>query len=807
MPKKSKNPLKVETNEYRVFDPKNVKQTVEIPVKPEPTIEDIEKVEVVNDNDKKGNSKLVAPVAKKKKKTTKKKKKATKKKKTKSFTKSITPIKFKEKKLKKEGYVLVITEKPQAAEKIAAALGEGKDKKISNTNKVSYYELTRNNKRVVVVNAVGHLFSVSQSIKGTDYPIFDIGWFPNYEVKKNDFTKKYYSVIEKLAKGASEIVVATDFDVEGEVIGYNVVRFIANQKDAKRMKFSALTAPEVQKAYDNANPTIEWGQAIAGETRHFLDWLYGINLSRALMHAMKTTGKFKIMSIGRVQGPALNLIVNKEKEIKKFISTPYWQIFAKINDGKNTLELKHNKDITKKEELDKFEKLKGRETVAKTKKTKQTLTPPAPFDLTTLQTESYKFHGITPTHSLQAAQKLYLAGLISYPRTSSQKIPEAMEPLKILEKLKKRFPKLANNATKKKPIEGKKTDPAHPAIIPTGTYKELEGYDEKIYNLVLKRFISCFCDDAELENKRVETTIDNLRFATKGMEILQKGWMEVYPIKMEEKEVKDFDGSVTIDEIKIEEKQTKPPNRFSPASILRELEKRNLGTKATRANILETLYNRSYIKEKSIQATELGIRLIDSLEKHSPIIIDEKLTREIEKDMDIIRNSKKDLNKKQLATIKIAEKALKEISKQFKSQEIDIGKDLIAANEALYAQEKEENRLKIPCPSCKKGELGIKYTPRFKSYFIACDQYPDCKQTFPLPSQSTIKKTDKICEECSWPMLLRLKPGKRPWVLCPNPNCPSKLEMDADGNLVKKKPRYSGKKTKTKPEKKIAKVV
>jgi DNA topoisomerase I len=788
---KKTTPKQIEQKQYHIYDPAKIKQTIEVEAKPKPELEDLQTIEKVGDTKK----------IEKVKKT--RKKKTAKKTKSKSFSKSIDPIIFKEKKLKKEGYVLVITEKPQAAEKIAAALSNGKDRKINKPGGVSYYEFERNGRQIVVGNAVGHLFSVSQTKKGTDYPIFDIGWFPNYEVRKNDFTRKYHHVITQLAKNAGEIVVATDFDVEGEVIGYNVVRFIANQKDAKRMKFSSLTAPEIQKAYDNANPTIEWGQAIAGETRHFLDWLYGINLSRALMHAMKTTGKFKIMSIGRVQGPALHLIVNKEKEIKKFKPEPYWQIFIEVNDKTNKLELKHNKDITKKEELDKFEKLKGRECEVKTKKTKQTITPPTPFDLTTLQTEAYKFHGITPSNTLKTAQKLYLAGLISYPRTSSQKIPEEMKPNLILKQLAKKFPRMTQYTTRKKPVEGNKTDPAHPAIIPTGTQNKLDGYDEKIYNLILKRFIGCYCADANLENKRVETEIDSLRFAAKGMEVLEKGWMNVYPVKMEEKEIKDMNGNAEVEKVKIEEKETKPPKRYSPASILRELEKRNLGTKATRANILETLYNRNYIKEKSIQATELGIRLIDSLKKHSPVIIDEKLTREIEKDMDIIRNSKKELTKKQEITVKKAEKALTAISKDFKKQEVAIGKELIQANEALYKQEAEDNNLHIKCPGCSKGEITIKYTPRFKSYFLACTAYPECRQTFPLPSQSIIKKTDKVCEYCKWPMLLRLKQGKRPWVLCPNPNCESKKDLDLKGNTKKKESRYTGKSKRPKQEKKI----
>jgi DNA topoisomerase I len=747
---KKQSQKSIEQSKYLVYDPSNVKQAVEVKVKQPPSPEELETVEVIG-----------------KPETIKKQKKTVKKKTAKT-----------------RGYVLIITEKPQAAAKIADALSEGESKKLKGSKGIGYYELKRNNQKIVVACAVGHLFSVSQTKKGTDYPIFDIGWFPNFEVNKKDFTKKYYQTIKSLVKDASEIVVATDFDTEGEVIGYNIVRFIAEREDAKRMKFSSLTADELQKSYDNSLPTIEWGQAIAGETRHFLDWMYGINLSRALMNSIKKVGKFKIMSIGRVQGPALNLIVEKEHQILGFKSTPYWQVFITINDGKNKIELKYNKDITKKQELDKFNELNGKTANAITKKTKETVHPPAPFDLTTLQLETYKFHGINPSVTLQAAQSLYLGGLISYPRTSSQKIPEAMEPKKILEKLSKHF-KETFYSTREKPVEGSKSDPAHPAIIPTGIHQKLEGYDEKIYNLIVKRFISCFCDSAELENKKVELKIDNLLFNERGMEILKKGWMNVYPVKMTEKEVKDFNGVVTIEKVRFEEKVTKPPKRYSPASIISELEKRNLGTKATRANIIETLYKRFYIQDKSIKATELGIRLIDSLRKYSPVIIDEKLTREIEKDMDQMRESKKDLNKKQTKTIEKAKGALIEISKDFKENEEKIGLELTKANEALWNQQKEDNKLGITCPLCKEGELTIKFTPRFNSYFVACTNYPNCKKTYSLPSRSLIKKIDKKCDACNWPMLISIRKGKRPWNFCFNPECPNRGKKPEENNISK----------------------
>ncbi len=364
-----------------------------------------------------------------------------------------------------------------------------------------------------------------------------------------------------------------------------------------------------------------------------------------------------------------------------------------------------------------------------------------------------------------------------------------MKPKEILKKLAKHFNELTKNATRNKPVEGNKSDPAHPAIIPTGNYQKLNENDEKIYNLIIKRFISCYCDNAELANKKIDVSVNNLKFNAKGVEVLEKGWMNVYPAKIDEKSVKDFNENVNIDNVKIEEKMTQPPKRYSPASIIYELEKRNLGTKATRANIIETLYNRNYIKDKSIKATELGIRLIDSLEKYSPIIIDEKLTREIEKDMEHIRESKKDLEKKEKQVINKAEKVLIKISEDFKKKENEIGKELVKANQALWQEQTENNKLNFQCPACKKGELTIKYTPRFKSYFVACTDYPNCRQTYSLP-KSLIKKTDKICESCKFPMLMSIKKAKRPWIFCFNKECESKQPLDINGN-TKNKDRYN----------------
>lgn len=684
-----------------------------------------------------------------------------------------------------EKITLIITEKPQAALKISSALG--KARKYSE-QKVPYYELERNNKKIIVACAVGHLLSLSSKEK--NFPVFNIEWTADF--KKNPWAKKYYSLLKKLSKQASEFIVATDYDIEGEVIGWNIIRFLTNktaEKQAKRMKFSTLTKTELENSYENLEKTINWGQAYAGETRHYLDWMYGINLSRALMSAIKTAGRFKILSVGRVQGPALNLIVKKEIEIQKFKPTPYWQVFIKLKE--HNPELIYEKNIEKKSDLEKFKNLKGQTGIAETGKKIRILPPPYPFDLTSLQREAYRFYKINPSRTLQLAQNLYLAGLISYPRTSSQKIPEAINPLSILRKLSEKF-KETKFATRKKPVEGEKSDPAHPSIYPTGEQGSMTSEEQKIYNLIVKRFISCFCSNAEIEDKKITfiTDKDKLKFKASGLEIKEKAWMNVYPAMIKEIEIEDIKGKKIIEKSRTEEKETLPPRRYTPASIITELEKRDLGTKATRANIIETLYNRNYIKEQSITATPLGINLISSLEKYSPVIIDEKLTRHFEKEMEAIQEADKNFRNLQDITLKEAKKTIEKISDDMKKNEEKIGQELVKATEENYKQEREDSALQ-ECPACKKGQLRIIYNKKFKRSFIGCSNYPECKNTYPLPPGmiKILKDKDGLvkCEKCSFPKLMRIMKGKRPWIFCFNKECESNKEWQTNSNKYDKK--------------------
>ncbi|MBU2612239.1 MAG: topoisomerase DNA-binding C4 zinc finger domain-containing protein, partial [Nanoarchaeota archaeon] len=286
------------------------------------------------------------------------------------------------------------------------------------------------------------------------------------------------------------------------------------------------------------------------------------------------------------------------------------------------------------------------------------------------------------------------------------------------------------------------------------------------------------CDDALIDRKRISGKIEDYTFSTSGYHITKKSWMEFYPVRTNEREIPDAEGKKTIKESRTEEKETKPPKRFSQASIISELEKRNLGTKATRAAILETLYNRGYIREKSIEATPVGISLIETLEKYSPIIIDEKLTKVLQDEMDEIVESSKpvpELKKEGEKILEQAKENIVEVLKEFQEKESLIGKDLMNAQESQIKIERKENALNM-CPKCKKNNLRITYSPKNRKFFIACSGYPACKNTYSLPPYGTIKQTGKECEKCGFPLLMAIQKGKKPWIFCFNSECPTNKE-------------------------------
>lgn len=671
---------------------------------------------------------------------------------------------------------LIIAEKPNAAKKIAEALADSKVHKGKGS--VPFYEIRHNGEKITVACAVGHLFTVSAPKKTYTYPQFDTLWEETYKVDKNAaFTKNYVTMLKQLSRTHDVFTVATDFDIEGEVIGYNVIKHICKEKDAHRMIFSTLTKDDIVEAYANKRKTLDWGQANAGVTRHELDWYYGINLSSALMSAIKKAGMFKVLSSGRVQGPALKMLADKEREIRAFIPEPYWQVHLAGTLKGQSIEAFHKEEkIPEEKRADEIlEKTKGKPAAIADRDVKTfKQAPPHPFDLTSFQVECYRVHKISPKETLSIAQELYVGGFISYPRTSSQKLPAKLGFKKILQQLQKQstYAEPAAFLLSKpslQPNEGKKTDEAHPAIYPTGQIPDaINPRAQKVYDLVVRRFLATFGDPAVRETVRATIAINQEPFICKGIVTKEKGWHILYGkyATFDEVVLPPFvvGDPVAVKAIEKLSKETKPPKRYTQASIISELEKRNLGTKATRAQIIDNLYNRGYVNNKSMEVTDLGMKTCDILEKYAPEILDEQLTRRFEEELEQIRKKKLTPNQ----VLAEAQQVLTSLLEKFKKQELTIGTALKEAQ--IETRDAAETIGK--CPNCEKGTLKIRKGKY--GQFIGCDSYPDCKTIFNIPRNAIVKPSKKV-HESGLPMIL-IQTGKRTNEVCVDPKYNGTIE-------------------------------
>jgi len=686
-----------------------------------------------------------------------------------------------------EKYTLIITEKPNAANRIALALdAEGKPERMVEKG-VPYY-LAKRSEEVVVVPALGHLYTVADKRKKKgDYPVFDFRWVPRYLAERGvEHIRNWLKVISKLAEKAERFVDACDFDIEGSIIGYSILKYACRgkEKSARRMKYSTLTKEELEKSYTNPLAHLDFALIKAGLTRHEVDWLYGVNLSRALTTAARNySGRYATLSTGRVQGPTLKFLATKEANINCFVPTPYWSIKAKVKIGEMVFEAQYEKKVieikAKADALNSSCKDKDGEIERiDIKKFKQM--PRLPFDLGSLQSEAYRLFKFTPMTTLSIAQRLYLDALISYPRTSSQKLPPTLGYHSILKHLG-RSPKYAKLAAKLlakpplKPIEGKRYDPAHPAIYPTGSLPEhfLKTTEKNIWDLIVRRFLAVFAEPAIQQSLKVTININGNRFQLIGRKTFEEGWLSFYKpyIQLEDVLLPSMkEGQkVNVKRVVLERNFTKAPSRYNPSSLLKKMEKEEIGTKATRAGIIKTLQARRYTREDKIVVTDLGFEVVDVLKKYCPSVVSLNLTRKLEERMDEIQRGKETRENVLRGAIEI----LTQVTKNLKENERIIGERL---SQAIMKARMEEKVIGT-CPICKSGKLVILQSKKTGKRFIGCSNYFEgiCKTAFPLPQKGIVKPLHNVCKSCYWPILRVWIKRKKAWKLCFNPNCPSKI--------------------------------
>jgi DNA topoisomerase-1 len=683
-------------------------------------------------------------------------------------------------------YKLIITEKPDAANRIAMALdADGKARKIVDGG-VPYYQAYRNGD-LVVVPAIGHLYTVASKEKTKrDYPVYDYHWVPRYLAERGaSKIRVWLNVIAKLAQNAEEFIDACDFDIEGSIIGYCILKYACGSKEktAKRMKYSTLTTEELQESYAHLLPHLDFALVEAGLARHEIDWLYGINLSRALTMSLKScSGQYATLSTGRVQGPTLKFLEDREKTIKCFVPVPYWRITAKIIINDAAYEAEYEKILESKQEaaalMDACKTKEGKiETIA-VREFEQN--PPVPFDLGALQSEAYKNFHFMPMRTSNIAQHLYLDALISYPRTSSQKLPPSIGYEAILRKLSKlpAYSKQTAELLSKsvlKPSEGEKADSAHPAIYPTGNLPEkpLGLAERNIFDLIIRRFMAVFGEPAIRRRTKASISISGNLFYLNGTCTLSEGWFRFYQPYVQLKDVPlpplAEGQKITVKRVVARNNFTKPPARYNARTLLLKMEKEDIGTKATRAATIQTLFDRKYIYGTDVLAvSDLGFEVIEILAKYCPTIVSPELTRKLEEKMNEIQQGKEARD----AALQNAVEILKPVLSELKEKESVIGVQL---SQALKKARLEE-RIVGACPICADGKLVILRSKKTGKRFVGCTNYFEgkCKVTFPLPQTGNVKALKTTCKSCGYPTLRVYLRGRRSWKLCLNPNCPSK---------------------------------
>ena len=585
--------------------------------------------------------------------------------------------------------ILVVTEKPSSARRIAKALDiEGKPK-IKKIGGVSFYTSRRGDAELIVASALGHLYSIVQDSEERGYPVFKMKWTPtNQSTKKVRSVGAFIKIFTILGQESTGFVSACDNDVEGSLIAYNVLRYAVGEHSlvkAGRMSYSTLTHEDLNNSWENRSKILDFPMIAAGKARHEVDWLFGINLSRALtLFARDSSKRSLTLSIGRVQGPTLAFVKKREDEIISFVPIPFWTVYAEAEiDGVTyPLEYEASRIENEKYAMELAESCRGKiGNVTGVHKESKKTPPPPPFNLGDLQREAYRVYRMSPTVTLATAENLYIRAYISYPRTSSQQLPSSINVKEILSKLRLN-PTYVNEADSLlsnqclKPKQGKNDDQAHPAIHPTGVAPvRLSVQGSKVYDLITRRFLACLAEPAVKEYIVNDIDVNGYLFHLKGSLTIKRGWLDYYPFiekldyPLPETRV---DQNVSIVKLSTQRTYTKPPPRFNASSLLRLMETKGIGTKTTRANVIDTLAKRRYVKGMNIKITNLGYSVVETLDTYCPEILSVNMTRGLEADLNNIQKGAVEAE----AVVLRAIEELKPILTKFKVKEKQIGSEL-----------------------------------------------------------------------------------------------------------------------------------
>ena len=676
-----------------------------------------------------------------------------------------------------------------------------------------YLEEIDSSGNFIVRASVGHVRDLPKNNKKA----IDIegGFIPHYEISAGK--RDVIADLRELSKKADEVILATDPDREGEAISWHLKEALG-LKDPKRIVFHEITKEAIAEAL--AHPRlIDENLRYAQEARRVLDRLVGYDLSGLIWKKVRYG-----LSAGRVQSPALRILVEREREIRAFIPKTFFVLTA-LMQTKGGVDAPFTCSIEPKtqEESDRIVKdaKKADWKVGSVTETEAKRAPRPPFTTSTLQQAGSSRLGFSPSRTMQLAQKLYEHGHITYMRTDSTNLSPASKK-QILATVVKEFGKeyTASHTFKGK---SKNAQEAHEAIRPSHVEKrDVPGTpdEKKLYNLIWSRTVATQMKEAGILRTKViakasDETIPD--FVTNGSRVIYDGWLKADPRARGE----DIDlpkiaagEPLKLKDITSEEKQTEPPNRYSEAGLVKELEKRGIGRPSTYASTIKTIQDRGYVEkeQRSLKPTDTGMVVSGFLEENFANYISDTFTAEMEDELDDIASGKRGYEKTLKdfygPFLKEVKKKSKEAGKitdmgpagdEFKCPVCSgnmvfklsrAGKFMSCAKfpECTGARTQEGREIEPPketgepCPTCKDGKL-MEREGRF-GRFIACSNYPKCKFVKEDPAEAEKKKTGVQCPTCKKGEMVERRGRFGIFYSCGDyPNCKNAIKAKPTGAI------------------------
>lgn len=724
---------------------------------------------------------------------------------------------------------LIVTEKNDAAGQIARLLSDSGKPKADKVYDTPVYRFRRGGEDCVTIGLRGHILQPDfpPELKFND----EEGWFgvtaegevlpadvpdglarPPYDTKRKPYLKDgidikgwkiaslpylVWAPIEKtpaekgiirslknLAKKADSVVIGTDFDREGELIGSDSlrqIREVAPDVPVSRARYSAFTKAEIDHAFNNL-VELDQDLADAGESRQYIDLIWGAVLTRYLTTA-RFSGFGNTRSAGRVQTPTLALVVERERERMAFKPEDYWVIFGEASHGEDDhFKVSHttarfwDKDAADAAYANVAQAKEARVTAVERKS--RTQRPPAPFNTTSLQAAAAA-EGISPARTMRLAESLYMDGLISYPRVDNTVYPSSLDLkdcVRTISKVPQYAPtcKALLSQPKLTATRGKQETTDHPPIYPTGAAdpEKLQPAAWKLYNLIARRFLATLMGPATIEGTKVTFDVNGEPFQASGNVLANPGFRSIYPygLKKDDQLPELHEGDVCdVEKMDLLAKQTEPPARYSQGKLIQEMEKRGLGTKSTRASIIDTLYQRKYLKNDPCEPSQLGMAIIDALNTYAPRITTPEMTSELEDDMTKVAEGTD--TQTQVVTHSRA------LLAGMMDGLIEHTEDL---SEAIADAVTADAKIGV-CPKCGR-DLVVKTSAKTRGSFAGCMGWPDCDVTYPLP-QGRIEALEgeaAICPDCGAPRIKVQPFRQKAYETCINPACPTNREPDVE---------------------------